>query len=243
MKKILLFIYVILITNIFAEKNKSIELANEYIKVTKLQVVFEDTINTLIIQTINNNPNINQEEVTKYYNKVMSWEVVKDTIIKTTNEAFTDDELKEIIRFLKTPIGQTYSNKSPWISSEITKTLLKKVDSIQKTTLDKLDKELNTIVNNLNKNLPMMIDSETRADSTLALNKHFITKYTLINYNQEQINSTELKKTLLEPLTNTVCTGDSMKFFRDNNVTCQYIYYGNKGKKITTITIEPFKCK
>jgi hypothetical protein len=95
------------------------------------------------------------------------------------------------------------------------------------------DKQLVEAANQINKNLPIMVDSETRLDSTMALpNKKFTYIYTLINYTQEEIDSDELKE-LLEPnILNNIKTNSDLEEFRENKVTMVYLYKDKTGNEI-----------
>ncbi len=95
----------------------------------------------------------------------------------------------------------------------------------------------------LNKNLPIMIDAQTQLDSTIAMNKQFLYKYTIINQSTEDMNSTAFNKTMQPYLVNFVCTSAGMEVFWKNGVQVIYSYYGKNGKQFTTITIKPSQCK
>jgi len=95
----------------------------------------------------------------------------------------------------------------------------------------------------LNQNLPMMVDSETRLDATVGINKTFRYNYTLVNYSSNDVTAKEIKDGLTEQVTNYVCTTKSMEIFVKNDITITYAYYSKEGKEITTIPVPSYKCK
>lgn len=95
----------------------------------------------------------------------------------------------------------------------------------------------------INKNLPMMVDSETRLDSTMGMNNTLRYNYTLVNRTADSISGQVLKAALETKLTNNVCSSDDMRIFVSNGVTVQYAYFGKEGTQIGVITIPPSKCQ
>ncbi len=95
----------------------------------------------------------------------------------------------------------------------------------------------------LNQNLPMMVDSETRLDATVGINKTFRYNYTLVNYSINDVTAKEIKDGLTEKVTNYVCTTQGMEIFVKNDITVTYAYYSKEGKEITTIPVPAYKCK
>ena len=94
----------------------------------------------------------------------------------------------------------------------------------------------------LNEKLPMMVNSETRLDSTVGTNKTMRYNYTLINYSATNISAQDISKALGQKLVNNVCTTKSMQIFVKNGITVSYAYHGNEGKQITVISVAPSQC-
>ncbi len=111
----------------------------------------------------------------------------------------------------------------------------------------KKESELNSVLmqaaSQINQNLPMMIDSETRLDSTVGINKKFRYNYTMINYSVEELDPKSFSETMRPQLVNAVCTTKEMEVFMKNGVPVTYAYHGKNGKQLTTITVEPLQCK
>lgn len=106
-----------------------------------------------------------------------------------------------------------------------------------------LNKELVTPASQLNETLPMMVDSETRLDSTAGFNKTFRYNYTLVNYTSEELDPKSIEAALGEKLINSVCTTKEMEVFTKNSVPVSYAYHGKNGKQVTVITVSPSQCE
>lgn len=105
-----------------------------------------------------------------------------------------------------------------------------------------VNKKLLAISNQTNKNLPVMIDRDTRLDSTSAIEDGFVYSYTIMNYSSEDINSEELSSNIRPQLFNRICTNSSMKVFRDLKAKIVYKYYDKTGNYITDISVDTKKC-
>jgi len=116
-------------------------------------------------------------------------------------------------------------------------------------TYSSLKKELNLnsilikTASNINKNLPMMVNSEMRLDTTIAIDKTFRYQYTLINYSVNDITAKEINDKFAKQIINNVCTTKDMEAFVKNDITVIYSYYGKGGKEITNISVPSYKCK
>lgn len=108
---------------------------------------------------------------------------------------------------------------------------------------DEFDDQLLTdTASEMNTSLPMMIDSETRLDSTAGVNNTFIYKYTFVNYQKEALEIEEVKNTLLPKIKSGVCTTPELKIFRDNKVLMRYNYYDADGDFIFSIEADTKDC-
>jgi hypothetical protein len=105
-----------------------------------------------------------------------------------------------------------------------------------------IDEALLKTASEINSKLPMMVDSETRLDSTVGLNKSFRYNYTLINYASSSVSASELNSALGQKLINNVCTSKEMQVFVKNGVTVSYAYFGNDGNQVTIISVAPSQC-
>jgi len=103
-----------------------------------------------------------------------------------------------------------------------------------------IDQELMTFTSEFNKSTPLMIDSDTRLDNTMALpGKILQYNYTLVNTDKSAADADGLKQYLNDRLVNFVKTSPQMKFARDKNVTFNYAYSDRNGEFLFLITITP----
>jgi hypothetical protein len=106
------------------------------------------------------------------------------------------------------------------------------------------DKVLMKTASEFNESCPIMIDSETRLDNTIALpSKVFQYNYTLINVEKETFDVIVLKDYLEPNITNSVRTNPDMKIFRDNKVTMNYYYKDKDGNYLFAISVTPEQYK
>ena len=54
-----------------------------------------------------------QKKIMDFLTEELTWEKIKDDYINIYSEVFTEVELRGLIRFHKTPLGQTYIEKTP----------------------------------------------------------------------------------------------------------------------------------
>ena len=107
---------------------------------------------------------------------------------------------------------------------------------------DELSELLKKESNNYNKSLPIAVDSDTTIFSTVAYN-HVLAYYAeLTNYSAGDLNGKRLRVDLLPLITNRVCSTDEAREFIDRGVTLRYVFFGNKGKKITEVSIDKSDC-
>jgi len=103
-----------------------------------------------------------------------------------------------------------------------------------------VDKIMMKAASEFNALCPIMIDSETRLDNTIALpSKVFQYNYTLVNMEKETVDTVMLKSYLEPNITNVVRTHPDMKIQRDNKVTMQYYYKDKNGNYLFTISVTP----
>ncbi|MCP4603374.1 MAG: hypothetical protein GY847_23135 [Proteobacteria bacterium] len=102
------------------------------------------------------------------------------------------------------------------------------------------DKALMNTASEMNKNCPMMIDKETRLDSTLGgPGKRFSYFYTLVNYGPGDIDKAKIISSLRPNIVNNAKSSEDMKLFREQDVELIYIYKANDNSEITRIVIKP----
>lgn len=106
-----------------------------------------------------------------------------------------------------------------------------------------LENTLRQASDRVNRQLPMMIDRDTRADSTITgPGKKWTYLYTLVSLDSAEVTEQQLKETLASNLKNGVCTAKETRFFSDNGVTIVYKFRGKDGGMIGDVTIVPSEC-
>ena len=97
-----------------------------------------------------------------------------------------------------------------------------------------------SVADETNKKLPMMIDSDTRLDSTIAGGgKSFIYLYTLVNFVKRDIDTASLRLSLQHVLLQNYKTSPPMEQFRAENVELHYRYQDKNGEYLLEIVVSP----
>jgi len=104
------------------------------------------------------------------------------------------------------------------------------------------EEELKVAANELNQGLPMMVDSDTRLDSSIAFQNTFLYKYTMINYAVDDISTEEFANTMRPIINNAVCTTEDMKAFVQNHTEVKYLYHDKNGKFVSQIIVKTEEC-
>ena len=121
MKKIVAITLILLFTiSIQATEARDTKVVYELFETTKMPTVYQQTIEKTIEAQIQQNPEIAplKDIMIKFFDKYMGWESVKKDIAKIYMKNFTDDEIKELIAFYKTPIGQKVATLVPIVGVE-----------------------------------------------------------------------------------------------------------------------------
>lgn len=107
---------------------------------------------------------------------------------------------------------------------------------------DEIQSSLIAVANEMNQMTPIMVDDDTRLDSTIALKRSFLYLYTLVGYTADQLDP-ELFLQAIEPLLlQELCSSEDMAGFLDNDIDTIYVYRGNDGNQITSVTIRASDC-
>lgn len=93
-----------------------------------------------------------------------------------------------------------------------------------------------------NKKLPVMVDKQTRLDSTLYKNKLVNYKYTLVNLTLNQLNVDKIVETIKPKLVKNYCTNKEIRFLLESNIEAAYIYNDKNGAFVTKISVNNKNC-
>ena len=107
-----------------------------------------------------------------------------------------------------------------------------------------IDTQLNHLASEMNKNCPMMVDSQTRMDNTMAgSDKSIIYNYTLINYAKDQVDLKFFNNKLRPKILNNIKTNPQMNYLKNRDVTFVYNYNDKNGIFIISLKITPKEYK
>ncbi|MGH8051286.1 MAG: hypothetical protein ACREPB_11555 [Arenimonas sp.] len=107
----------------------------------------------------------------------------------------------------------------------------------------KFEADLVKASNETNKTLPMMIDKDTRLDSTLAgPGKEWTYLYTLVATDVKGITNARLNEVMGDKIRNSVCTMKEMELFVKHKVTMKYKYRDNDGNFIGEVIVKAGDC-
>lgn len=121
MKKSIAIALVLFFTiSIQASEERNTKVVYELFETAKMSTIYQQTIEKTLEAQIKQNPEIAplKDVMTKFFDKYMGWESIKKDIAKIYMKNFTDDEIKELIAFYKTPIGQKTATLVPVIATE-----------------------------------------------------------------------------------------------------------------------------
>jgi uncharacterized protein len=121
MKKLIAVTLVLLFTiSIQASEERDTKVVYELFETAKMSTVYQQTIEKMIETQTQQNPELIpiKDTMLKFLDKYMGWESIKKDMAKIYMRHFTDDELKELIAFYKTPIGQKTAILTPVLTAE-----------------------------------------------------------------------------------------------------------------------------
>lgn len=108
---------------------------------------------------------------------------------------------------------------------------------------DSIHKQVVNLSNTINKDLPRLVDSETRMDSTAVIEKMFVYKYTLVNFDVGTISGKEIHDYLAPNLINQYCLDPTMSVYRIYGYQMVHTYYDKKGIFLAQIKASIGDCK
>ncbi|MGH8562748.1 MAG: hypothetical protein ACREXW_01155 [Gammaproteobacteria bacterium] len=106
-----------------------------------------------------------------------------------------------------------------------------------------LDAVLAKTASTLNARLPMMVDKDTRLDSTIpGPGKNFTYVYTLPAYRSAELDPATTMAAVTPYVKGNTCGLTDMKGFFKNGISVIYLYRGNDGREIGRVTVSPADC-
>lgn len=117
----MLFFTIVLVGVAYAEPVEKIELSGKLIKKLGvgigIETVLQSTVRQLVEMRIKQDPELKpyEEVMMEYFSKYLSYESIEDDLAKLYVDAFTMEELNEIVAFYASETGKKLIEKSPWI--------------------------------------------------------------------------------------------------------------------------------
>ena len=103
----------------FAEENKKIELAKEYLVLSKTKETFDTTIEGYVNQMAPQGSEEDKDELRSLFNEYMGWDALKEPTIKIVANLLSEKELSEINDFYNSQSGKALAESSPQMAAEI----------------------------------------------------------------------------------------------------------------------------
>ena len=106
-----------------------------------------------------------------------------------------------------------------------------------------INRGLMEVASKINSGLPMMVDKETRLDTTLGgPGLKFMYMYTLVGYASTEVDAKAVHDALAPVVKRNVCGSTDMRPLFKIGVTAHYVYRGNDGVEITRLSLSPADC-
>lgn len=120
--------------------------AEDFLKATGIEKTFDQIIDQSIEQQAKSNPMLVQLKpvLKKFMSQHFNYQVLKDDLIKIHMEEFTEEELKEIAAFYRTPIGKKAIQKMLPLQQKCSELGMKRVQDnigeLQRMVVEELQK-------------------------------------------------------------------------------------------------------
>lgn len=150
MKKILLLSAVLLFgcvamnaADAVKDTSADLKLCYELFDVMKLEKQLNDTSEQMLALQMQGNPMLAQfkPELEAFYKKCLRFDNLKEGMAKVYLEVFTPDQIREFIKFYKTPAGQVFASKASLLSTKTAalsqQIVMKNMPELQKAIQEK----------------------------------------------------------------------------------------------------------
>jgi len=91
----------------------------------------------------------------------------------------------------------------------------------------------------LNKQAPIQVDEETRLDSAAVTGDQIFDYYYTLIYRSDMVNKDTIAKYIKPNIIAQIKSSQEMSYFKENNVTLNYNYYGYDGKLAASLKVTP----
>jgi hypothetical protein len=115
--------------NLRADDKNQKAAARELLQAMEVESQLQSNINTVLEAMLKVNPQLGQfkGKIHRFYTKYMGWEGMEDEMVKMYAKTFTEQELKDITAFYKSPAGKRLAKQTPEIVRLSTEIGVKKV--------------------------------------------------------------------------------------------------------------------
>lgn len=121
MKKLMLFIafsIALFSSTIQAQEHPKHQLAEKLLVVMELQKTIEQSFSSVTKMMPGGGQSEAGKQVLEVIKKELSWDNIKGDYIQLYSEVFSEEELKGLIEFYESPIGQAYVKKQPELTQK-----------------------------------------------------------------------------------------------------------------------------
>lgn len=146
-KLVLIILAINLISNVSFAKEPTPKSIKKLFEVMQMEKQFKESrkmMTGIQFQSFKGNPEMSKV-MSNFQDKYFNWKVIEGDFMKIYSEAFTDNEIKQLIDFHQTPIGKKLIAKQPLIQQEIMKLTMemtkKHTPELQKTIMDLMKKK------------------------------------------------------------------------------------------------------
>ncbi len=118
--KVFLLLILLFIAPILSADEASKKEAEKLLDMMGMQEMMDQSVSQMLDIQLQQQPDLApfKEVMIEFFNKNMSYEIIKPELIKMYSEAFTAPELKEIIAFYSTDVGQKSIKKMPALTAQ-----------------------------------------------------------------------------------------------------------------------------
>lgn len=125
----------------FAAK-RDFKAVDELLETMNVSGTLNKSIDQILKMQITQDPSLEpyRDILDNFYRKVLSWDVIKPKFINLYLESFTDEELREMAAFYRTPLGKKSLEKIPELTAKGAQIGMQQVKDHQKELTDAIEK-------------------------------------------------------------------------------------------------------
>jgi hypothetical protein len=102
------------------------DLVLQLLEVTDAKRIHEITVQSYVAQ-FSKNATLDTPEFRAYFADVMSWNGLLEPTIEIYRETYTEEELRALIEFFRSPVGKSFVNKMPDVSTKCSAVLMARI--------------------------------------------------------------------------------------------------------------------